>query len=143
MSISKNRKIIYAVFMVALISLLFCILPAFGRFKKGTSLSDARVWSGNVASSYRSGSGTRNDPYIISSPEEFAYFAGNLENDTYDGKYFKIINDIVINDGYFYYENNTFVLLHMFRKKSNKTPKSELLKAHNEANDYKLRHGGK
>lgn len=107
MSISKNRKIIYAIFMVALISLLFCILPAFGRFKKGTSLSDARVWSGNVASSYRSGSGTRNNPYIISSPEEFAYFASNLENDSYDGKYFKIINDIVINDGYFYYENDT------------------------------------
>ena len=30
---------------------------------------------------------------------------------------------------YFYFENNTFVLLHMFRKKTQKTPKSEIEKA--------------
>ena len=35
---------------------------------------------------------------------------------------------------YFYFENNTFVLLHIFRKK---TPKSEIEKAHKECNDYK------
>ena len=29
---------------------------------------------------------------------------------------------------YFYFENNTFVLLHMFRKKTQKTPKSEIKK---------------
>ena len=44
---------------------------------------------------------------------------------------------------YFYFENNTFVLLHMFRKKTQKTPKSEIEKAHKECNDYKIRNGGK
>lgn len=106
MSISKNRKIIYTVFMIALISLLFCILPALGRYKNSVTLSDARVWSGNIASSYRSGDGTRNAPFIISSPEELAFFAHNLETTTYSGKYFKIVNDIVINNGYFTYEDN-------------------------------------
>lgn len=44
---------------------------------------------------------------------------------------------------YFYFENNDYILLHMFRKKTNKTPKSEITKAINESNDYKSRNGGK
>lgn len=40
---------------------------------------------------------------------------------------------------YFYFENNTFVLLHMFRKKSQKTPKTEIEKAERECADYKKR----
>lgn len=39
---------------------------------------------------------------------------------------------------YFYYDNNTFVLLHHFRKKTQKTPKKELEKAKSERNDYIL-----
>ena len=37
---------------------------------------------------------------------------------------------------YFFYENNTFVLLHQFRKKSQKTPKREIEKATSERIDY-------
>ena len=37
---------------------------------------------------------------------------------------------------YFFYENNTFVLLHQFRKKSQKTPKREIEKAKRERIDY-------
>lgn len=37
---------------------------------------------------------------------------------------------------YFFYENNTFVLLHQFRKKSQKTPKREIEKAISERIDY-------
>ena len=37
---------------------------------------------------------------------------------------------------YFFYENNTFVLLHQFRKKSQKTPKREIEKAKSERVDY-------
>ena len=36
---------------------------------------------------------------------------------------------------YFFYENNTFVLLHQFRKKSQKTPKREIEKAKSERID--------
>ena len=43
---------------------------------------------------------------------------------------------------FFYYQNNTFVLLHMFRKKTQKTPKQELEKAMKEINDYKSREKG-
>ena len=37
---------------------------------------------------------------------------------------------------FFFYENNTFVLLHQFRKKSQKTPKREIEKAKSERIDY-------
>lgn len=44
---------------------------------------------------------------------------------------------------FFYHIQNTFVLLHMFRKQTQKTPTREIEKAFNEMNDYKARHGGK
>ena len=44
---------------------------------------------------------------------------------------------------YFYFENNTYVLLHMFRKKTQKTPQKEIERAIKECNDYKERNGGK
>ena len=37
---------------------------------------------------------------------------------------------------YFFYQNDTYVLLHQFRKKSQKTPKREIEKAKTERNDY-------
>jgi len=37
---------------------------------------------------------------------------------------------------YFYVQNNTFVLLHQFRKKSQKTPRREIDKAKRERDDY-------
>lgn len=40
---------------------------------------------------------------------------------------------------YFYYHNNTFILLHSFRKKTQKTPRREIEKAIAERNDYLAR----
>ncbi len=44
---------------------------------------------------------------------------------------------------YFYFFEDTYILLHMFRKNTQKTPKSEIEKAIKECNDYKKRYGGK
>jgi len=40
------------------------------------------------------------------------------------------------NNRIFYYQDNTFVLLHTFRKKTQKTPQREIDKAKSERNDY-------
>ena len=40
---------------------------------------------------------------------------------------------------YFFFQENTFVLLHQFRKKSQKTPKREIEKAKRERDDYLFR----
>ena len=42
---------------------------------------------------------------------------------------------------YFCYNDNIFVLLHYFRKKSQKTPRHEINKAKAKRNDYLLRKG--
>lgn len=44
---------------------------------------------------------------------------------------------------YFYFENNTYVLLHQFRKKTQKTPKKEFEQAKAERDDYRSRKGDK
>lgn len=44
---------------------------------------------------------------------------------------------------YFYFKDNKFVLLHMFKKKTQKTPKQEIEKAIREIIDFKSRNGGK
>ena len=40
---------------------------------------------------------------------------------------------------YFFYQNDTFVLLHQFRKKTQKTPRREIEKAKSERDDYLAR----
>lgn len=44
---------------------------------------------------------------------------------------------------YFYHKNNTFVLLHHFRKKTQKTPRAEIEQAKAERDDYLSRKGAK
>ena len=105
MELSKNKKIIYLIFGIIFVLLLSYKLPTFARFKNRVS-SYSNVWSGNVASKYKSGNGTSKDPYIISNGEELAYFSSQLENNNYEGVYFKLSNDILLNEGLFKYEDN-------------------------------------
>ena len=42
---------------------------------------------------------------------------------------------------FFYFKDNTFVLLHHFRKKTKKTPRREIEKAKSERNDWISRKG--
>ena len=50
-------------------------------------------WDGFVATEYHSGNGTINDPYIIETPSEFAYFAKMIEQgNNYENTYFKLIH---------------------------------------------------
>ena len=43
---------------------------------------------------------------------------------------------------YFFFENDTFILLHHFRKKTQKTPRKEIEKAKSEREDHITRKGG-
>ncbi len=52
-----------------------------------------KVWDGSVASSFASGSGTENDPYIITTGAELALLSKGTE-----GMYFELGNDIVLNN---------------------------------------------
>ena len=60
-----------------------------------------QAWDGKtIADKYAGGSGTESDPYLISSCEEFAFFAKNVrEIEGYSkGKYFMLTQDLVFNE---------------------------------------------
>ena len=97
----RNKKLVFSLILstVFIVFLVFSvIIPTFSRFNSGM---DNLEWDGLVATGFKSGSGTIEDPYIISTPNEFAYFASSMENEDYKDKYIKLTKDIVINKGVF------------------------------------------
>ena len=60
------------------------------------------AWDGvSIAGSFAGGNGTVENPYLISSPEEFAYFKKVIENDknsAYRDKYYVLTADINMGD---------------------------------------------
>lgn len=62
-------------------------------------VSDIEVWDGTVAAGFAGGTGKVDDPWIISNAAELAYLASKSTGwNTYNGKYFKLTNDIYLND---------------------------------------------
>lgn len=104
----KNKRIICVVLIMVLILLFSYKHPTFGKYNNRGN-TGINVWSGMVASNYRSGNGTRENPYIISTGEELAYFSSQLENNDYSNSYFKIVNNILLNEGMFKYENDVLM----------------------------------
>ena len=102
--------------------LLVCVLaltlsiPSLARYKNYVNLeamfNEIQTWDGTIADGFNSGSGTEEDPYIISDASEFAYFATSIDENGYAGTYFKLSKHIVINDGLFGYDetNITYTL---------------------------------
>ena len=57
------------------------------------------VWDGSIANGFAGGTGTEEDPYLISDGAELAYLAQEVNNgNRYSGVYFKLTNDIYLND---------------------------------------------
>lgn len=100
------KKLKYLLIIGGIILLVFTFLPTFGRYKNRVSFYNIVEWNGSIASSYRSGSGTIIDPYIISNGAEFAYFAEQLKYTDYKNVYFELSNDIVLNKGIFNYDGS-------------------------------------
>lgn len=62
--------------------------------------ADPVAWDGTVASDFAGGSGTEGDPWIISTPAQWAYFAAQVTaGTTYSGKYIELNADLVFNTG--------------------------------------------
>ena len=113
---SKNTKfddVSKVKFIVVLLVLILAIsfsIPSLARYKNHINLeamfNEIETWDGSIATSYKSGSGTIDDPYIISNASEFAYFGQELKSTDYAGTYFKLSNSIVLNNGLFGYDLN-------------------------------------
>jgi len=103
----KGNKIIVlgVIFSILLVGLV--AIPTLSELKNTTPTYTITTWDGTIAASYSDGDGTIDNPYIISNGNELAFLASELENGTnYEGKYFIINNDIVLNKGIFNYTKN-------------------------------------
>ena len=57
------------------------------------------IWDGSIATGFAGGSGTEEDPYLISDGSELAYLAQEVRgSNNFRGVYFKLTNDIYLND---------------------------------------------
>lgn len=104
--LSKTQKITCLVLILIFALILSVGIPTLARYKNRNTLITNPVWDGSVASSYKSGTGSSSDPYLISSGSELAYFYSQLATDDYDNTYFTLSNDIVLNNGVFNYDEN-------------------------------------
>lgn len=103
----KNKKLIISIVFstIFIVVMIFSvIIPTFSRFQDGL---DDKEWDGIVATSFKSGNGTQEDPYIISTPNELAYLSISMKDNNYEGKYIRLEKDIVINKGVF--KDNTYL----------------------------------
>lgn len=114
--LKKIPRTRYIALLAVIVLAVAIAIPTLSRYKNRIDiealLSDENNWDGTVATSYRNGSGTSKDPYIISNAKELAYFAQMLNETNYENTYFELSNDIIINNGTFAYttENITYTL---------------------------------
>ena len=60
---------------------------------------EGTVWDGTVADGYAGGTGSPNDPFIIENAAQLAFLAAKVNSgESYYGVYFRLANDIVMND---------------------------------------------
>lgn len=107
--IKSIPKVVYISVLCFLILLVSLSIPTLAKYKNRISLAAMfeaiEVWDGTVATFYNGGEGTENDPYIISNAKEFALFYEKLQTTDYEGVYFKLSDNIVINNGLFSYDS--------------------------------------
>ena len=75
------------------------LLLLLGLFFSFISLSAQAVWDGTVATSFAGGTGTEDDPYLISNGAELAYLAQIAVNSlATEGKFYRLTEDIILNE---------------------------------------------
>ena len=109
--LSNVQKIGIFTSIVLVIIILSIGVPSLARYKNRNPIDLSTVWNGEVATSYRKGTGTKEDPYIISSGEELAYLSLMLKGTDYKDTYFKLNNNIVLNNGVFDFDESIKYIL--------------------------------
>lgn len=108
-NLNKFQKISCLIILLGFIVVLSVGIPTLARLKNRNGAVDLPVWDGTVATKYKSGNGSENNPYIISDGSELAYFALELKDNSYEGIYFELSNNIKLNKGLFYYDETSEV----------------------------------
>ena len=96
----KNKKFILFSILVCSFLFISVLIPSLAKLVTSKAYINEE-WDGTIASSFNSGAGTKESPYVISNASEFAYFKERLKNEDFENKYIKITNDIILNKGLF------------------------------------------
>ena len=87
----KKKKVLLFVIVFSL--LLSSVMVNF--FSHNLEAETLDLWDGSVATSFSSGTGSSDDPYVISTGSELAYLASQVNNQVnYANTYFILNNDI-------------------------------------------------
>ncbi len=104
LNITKKITVICSLLIIAIIMII--AFPTLARIQNRSTLLESAIWDGTIANSYRSGTGSKEDPYIIANGNELAYFYQQEQSVDYSDTYFKLSNDIVLNKGLFTYNES-------------------------------------
>ncbi len=101
----KGSIIQKALSIIAVFALIAAMLP-FSALAK-TEVRSGEIWDGSIAEGFADGSGTEEDPYLISNGAELALLSENVDMGmSYQGSFFELTNDIYLNDPEGYEEWN-------------------------------------
>ncbi|MCI9507834.1 MAG: hypothetical protein HFF62_14935 [Oscillospiraceae bacterium] len=73
-------------------------LASNGDFSASPADNTPSAWDGTVADSYAGGSGTAKEPYLIATAPQLARVAAQVNRGAESGKYYRLTNDIYLND---------------------------------------------
>ncbi|ATW23437.1 GLUG motif-containing protein [Candidatus Formimonas warabiya] len=92
--IKKNRLIMGLLFGI----FFLCTFLAFLLFEANVASAVSPEWTGGIAANFAGGTGTENDPYLISTGEQLAYFSQRVNAGiTYAGSFIQLTQDILLN----------------------------------------------
>ncbi len=88
-----GKPMLSVIVAVAILALsLFVAVPGISFSADAATVTD--TWDGTMATGFKSGTGTEDDPYIIATAEQLAYAALGAQSVS-QGKYFKVVDDAV------------------------------------------------
>lgn len=101
--------------MKRILSKIFCatvalatVLGIAATVSPGAFAANTVVWDGSIADGFESGSGTKENPYVISTPSQLAYLAVSVNGgNTYKDKYITLDKDISLGDEEFAFDPDT------------------------------------
>ena len=84
----------------AVLSVVLAVAILLSTFSGMFILADTsnKLWDGTPASGYQQGSGTKEDPFIVSTPAELFLTVSSTGMDGGNQLYYKMVNDIYVND---------------------------------------------
>ena len=96
-----QQRFLATLLMVVMVLLLCPAAPV-------TVKADGAVWDTSIAEGFASGTGTKDDPFIIETAAQLAYLAQSTNSGTsYEGQYIKLVSDIALNDDTFTFDPDT------------------------------------